>query len=1463
VNAAEAGGTVTVTGTVGGDASPGDTVSLDVNGNTYSGTVGAGNTFSISVPGSDLAADTTLDATVVGNDVAGNPFSATTTSTHTVDTAANATISVDPITADDVVNAAEAGSSITVTGTVTGDATVGDTVSLDVNGNTYSGTVGAGNTFSISVPGSDLAADTTLDATVVGNDVAGNPFSAITTSTHSVDLLATATVSVDPVTADDIVNAAESGTLIDVTGTVGGDASPGDSVSFTINGTTYSGLVDIGNDFSIAVSGADLVADTSFDVTVTGTDNAGNPFSATATSNHGVDLSVTAPTVTITEDTNNNGRIGTDELVGNIDVNIGLPADAMAGDIVSLTDGSTSLEIILSAIDIGNAFVSASFPSPGEGNTITVGATLTDSAGNTSAVAQDTATINRGPLAGADAAALDEDGILAISSVNGVLANDSDPDNDSLNVSSIRTGTESGLGIIGTVGQALAGSYGTLTLNADGSYTYLADQSTADALAEGEIATDTFTYTIDDGHGGTDSAELVMTITGRNDAPVLIDDYYVVADNTTLSVNSTSGLLINDTDPDGDNISVTSISFDGNSYAIPQGGATTITTTNGELSVNSDGSFVYTPASADIIGVEEFSYTVTDSQGETSSAMFSVEVDADAENPVQVTTSLANGGYAYSVAEDKATGDAYLWRLDMLTGEITKIGLAQSIELGATIGLPITAAAGDTLTITGGNEVIDIELTAADITSGSVNATFYLAGASSDFTITASITDSSGNSSPNAIASALIDDAPGNAPGVTILDDSNNDNVISASELSGAINVAVGIPGSAVAGDTVSVTDGTTTTSLLLTSGDIASGTVTTTLPVPGEGNTLLVSATHIDGDGIESATGVDSALINSLGAEVPTVTFDKDIDGDGFIDIGDLKVQELDIEGLTYDPETGYLFGMGTGQHPGLFVFTTDEAYIAQNGGSAVVREYLELSGQNNDVVDINSGTMSGTIGPGDTLYYTSVQGNSSILYSIDKSNGEIFEIGDLGVKTIAFDYYAPTDQFLGMVNDTNKTYLHAFDLSDPANITSTQLFDIGSNLDIQGMSPGPNGNLWALDRATGEIFEVDVTTGTVSLLVSTSVNELQGDGFESLAVGPRPNYLEAGKTFTYQLSANFGSDNLVEEIHYFLVHLPDAALADGLEVPGGQLNASMVTLGAVNNYGLPAGEYVRIDADTLMDVSGTAEASLSLQAPLTPDSFTLAVYAVEEDTRTDLDALTNFAVTPASTDQTFLPTFEVEVSGTHVDGLEDAIISGSDTADNISGNGGDDVIFAGAGDDILSGGNGADKLHGGDGADTLHGGSENDALIGGAGDDLLIGGSGDDNLLGGAGIDIFALESGDEGSVGIPSVDTIDDFTVGIGGDVLDLSDMLQGEDLASLDSYMNFSYDGASGDTTISVDVDGSSGSFETAQQIVLTGVDLTANGTLQRQPDRRSVSPATRGGHGRLPGVLFSQPLQCLT
>jgi Ca2+-binding RTX toxin-like protein len=175
---------------------------------------------------------------------------------------------------------------------------------------------------------------------------------------------------------------------------------------------------------------------------------------------------------------------------------------------------------------------------------------------------------------------------------------------------------------------------------------------------------------------------------------------------------------------------------------------------------------------------------------------------------------------------------------------------------------------------------------------------------------------------------------------------------------------------------------------------------------------------------------------------------------------------------------------------------------------------------------------------------------------------------------------------------------------------------------------------------------------------------------------------------------------------------------------------------------------------------------------------------------------------------------------------------LSGDAGDDIVDGGSGDDVVLGGQGDDLVFGGSGNDRLEGGDGNDVLRGGAGADRINGGDGDDRIIGGSGDDSLVGGGGIDIFALESGDEGSVGTPAVDTIDDFAIGGSGDVLDLSDMLQGEDLGSLDSYLNFSFDAGTGDTTISIDTDGG-GTFETSQQIVLTGVDLTMGGTLTDQ------------------------------
>ena len=78
--------------------------------------------------------------------------------------------------------------------------------------------------------------------------------------------------------------------------------------------------------------------------------------------------------------------------------------------------------------------------------------------------------------------------------------------------------------VAGHVGSGVTGTYGTLTLNADGSYSYALDNAnpTVNALKDGESLTDTYTYTITDADGDTSTATLTITIHGRTDGQPII-----------------------------------------------------------------------------------------------------------------------------------------------------------------------------------------------------------------------------------------------------------------------------------------------------------------------------------------------------------------------------------------------------------------------------------------------------------------------------------------------------------------------------------------------------------------------------------------------------------------------------------------------------------------------------------------------------------------------------------------------------------------------------------------------------------------------------------------------------------------------------------------------------------------------------------------------------------------------------
>ena len=221
--------------------------------------------------------------------------------------------------------------------------------------------------------------------------------------------------------------------------------------------------------------------------------------------------------------------------------------------------------------------------------------TFTVNDGTADSASSYTMTIDVSPVNDAPTAA--DDTIAAISGTDAtgtVLNNDSDPDGTTPTVSAIETGSTAGGGTPGTVGTALAGTYGALTLNEAGGYTYVVDADNADVLALGagdDPLTETFTYTITDG-SQTDTATITVNVSGVNDAPTAADD----TDSASAGNDATGNVLTNDSDPDGDALTIY------NAYYLTSGGTTHFQigspftkpgTAYGTVTINSDGTYTY------------------------------------------------------------------------------------------------------------------------------------------------------------------------------------------------------------------------------------------------------------------------------------------------------------------------------------------------------------------------------------------------------------------------------------------------------------------------------------------------------------------------------------------------------------------------------------------------------------------------------------------------------------------------------------------------------------------------------------------------------------------------------------------------------------------------------------------------------------------------------------------------------
>ncbi|MFV0662064.1 retention module-containing protein [Denitromonas sp.] len=280
--------------------------------------------------------------------------------------------------------------------------------------------------------------------------------------------------------------------------------------------------------------------------------------------------------------------------------------------VTAVTQGTNGTVVIDGAT--GNLIYT---PNPNFFGSDTFTYTITDGNGgfDTATVTVNVVSVNDGPIAVADTNTVSEDAVSVSGDVTpGTPTQDRDVDGDVLTVVGVAAGTP-GTPPSGSVGMSVAGTYGAVTINGDGSYTYVPGAG-AQALSAGQTANDVFTYRISDGNGGFAQTTLTITVTGVNDVPLGRDETVTTAEDVPY-VFSLANFQMNDAE-DGNPSNPTSVRID----SLPADGSLTlngVAVTVGQVLSGasiSAGQLVFTPApQANGNNYANFDFSVRDSSG--------------------------------------------------------------------------------------------------------------------------------------------------------------------------------------------------------------------------------------------------------------------------------------------------------------------------------------------------------------------------------------------------------------------------------------------------------------------------------------------------------------------------------------------------------------------------------------------------------------------------------------------------------------------------------------------------------------------------------------------------------------------------------------------------------------------------------------------------------------------------------
>ena len=786
LNAAEAGNPLTISGSSNAEA--GQTVTVTLNGVTYTGTVQADGSWSVSVPTADLsnltASPYTVSASV--NDKAGNP--ATATHGLAVDLTVPV-LTINTVSGDDIINAAEHGQALVISGSSTGGE-AGDVITVTLNSKTYTTTLDASGNWSVGVPAADVTAlgsgPQTITATIT--DIAGNSDDASRTVTVN---LTAPTIGINTIASDDVINATEKSADLQITGTSNQPA--GTTITVTLNGQNYTATTDSSGNWSATVpaSAVSALGEASYTVTANVTDSAGNSNSAS----HNVLVNSALPAVTI-------NAVATDDIInaaesGNAQTISGQVTGAAAGDTVTVTlGGNTYTATVQANLSWSVSVPAADIQAIGNGS-LTVNASVTNVVGNTGNGSRDI-TID------ANLPGLRVDTVAGDDVINSIEHNQA----------LVITGSSSGL----TAGTALTVEINNVTYGA----TVLADGTWSLGIPAADVS-NWPAGTVDITVSGTNSAGTTSTITH----PVTVD-----LAGVAITINTLSGDDVINAVEKGETLVVS-----GSTSGVEAGQTVTVTFggKNYTTTVESNGSWTVNVPPADLAALP------------------------DGAGNVQASVSNINGNSAQADRAYSVDATAPLVTINTIASD----DILNAAEAGSalTISGTSTAEAGQTVTVTlngvnySGNVQADGSWSVSVPTGDLANLT------ASPYTVSAAVSDKAGNPA-SATHNLTVDLA---APVVTI-NTVAGDDIINATEHAQA-QIISGSATGATTGNTVSVTIGTTTyTTVLDANGNWSIGVPASVISALAQGD-VTITATVTDSAG-NSGTASHTVTV-ALGAPV------------------------------------------------------------------------------------------------------------------------------------------------------------------------------------------------------------------------------------------------------------------------------------------------------------------------------------------------------------------------------------------------------------------------------------------------------------------------------------------------------------------------------------------------------------------------------------------------------------------